>query len=384
MFAVGSGRRVAKSFVATIWLTLAVWACSVDERALEAAGDRGGSGVGGEPGHVGGAASEPEGGADVGGGGGAVPPPGGSPSVEPTCGNGVLEDGEACDDGGEADQDGCSVACEVELGYECAGEPSACRSCDGEVGARRCKVAGGPFERGPDGARVLAGVSTFRLDELEVTVGRFRRFVAEFEGPPAPGAGAHPEIANSGWRAEWNAALPTDRALLVATLHCGAQWETWTDEPGEHEDFPINCLSYFVAFAYCAAQGGRLPTEAEWEYAAAGGAQQRTYPWGESAPSTELALFDADHIEPVGKRVAGRSRYGQLDLAGSVWEWSLDWLTPYPASCDRCAELENGFERVLRGGYFLGGAELLRASYRFSTDPASSLGNVGARCAFAL
>jgi formylglycine-generating enzyme required for sulfatase activity len=222
------------------------------------------------------------------------------------------------------------------------------------------------------------------LDELEVTVGRFRGFVSEFEGPPPAGTGAHPEIPNSGWRQEWGVSLPNSRATLVEALHCSPQWETWTDEPAEREDFPINCVSFYLAFAFCAAQGGRLPTEAEWEYAASGGAHQRSYPWGEDAPTADLALFGASSVEPVGKRVAGRSRFGQLDLAGSLWEWSLDLLAPYPASCDRCAEVDNGFERVLRGGYFLGGAEYLRASYRFSRDPALPLGNVGVRCAYGL
>lgn len=346
---------------------IALSSCSVDDRRLGLATE----GDGGEA---------PE--AAAGGAPGETQ--GGAPSLPAVCGNGALEEGEACDDGGEAEQDGCNVACELEPGYECSGEPSSCRACEGAAGLRRCAVAGGAFERGPDEARGRASVSRFSLDELEVTVGRFRRFVSEFEGAPTPGAGAHPEIPNSGWRQEWSASLPSDRAALIRSLHCAAQWETWTDEPGEREDFPVNCLSYYVGFAFCVAQGGRLPTEAEWEYAAAGGAQQRPYPWGDGMPSTALALFDSNALERVGARVAGRSRFGQLDLAGSLWEWSLDWRAPYEASCDRCAELENGFERVLQGGYFLGGAEYLRASYRFSADPALPLGNVGVRCAYRL
>lgn len=369
MQAVGFLRRKAPFVVGAV----ALLSCSIYDRQLRLAVEA----DGGEPQApaTGGAPSEPQGGA------GSVE--GGAPGEAPAvCGNGVIERNEACDDGGEAEHDGCNVACELEAGYECSGEPSACRSCEGEPGQRRCAVAGGAFERGPEDARVLAAVSTFRLDELEVTVGRFRRFVANYEGAPPTGTSSHPEIPNSGWRQEWGSSLPSDRAALIETLHCGEQWETWTDEPGEREDFPVNCLSYYVAFAYCASQGGRLPTEAEWEYAAAGGSQQRAYPWGDVEPSTELALFDSRAIEAVGKRLAGRSRFGQLDLAGSVWEWSLDLLMPYPASCDRCAELENGFERVLRGGYFLGGAEFLRASYRFSSDPSLPLGNVGVRCAY--
>ncbi|RYZ05667.1 MAG: hypothetical protein EOO73_19450 [Myxococcales bacterium] len=73
-----------------------------------------------------------------------------------------------------------------------------------------------------------------------------------------PGAGADLEISNSGWRQEWAASLPAAAAALIAPLHCEESWETWIDEPGEGEDLAINCLSYDVAFAFCAAQGGRV------------------------------------------------------------------------------------------------------------------------------
>lgn len=359
---------------------LAVCACSVDTRELTLAVESNG-GESSVP-AAGGAPSEPEGGAPSEPEGGAEMAVAGAPPEPARCGNGILDANEGCDDGGDAERDGCNVACEVEDGYDCAGEPSSCRRCEGKAGERRCAVAGGAFERGPEGTRSLAAVSSFSVDELEITVRRFRQFVTEYEGAPPPGAGRHPEIPDSGWRQEWGVSLPEDRAALIETLHCGEQWQTWTDEAAEREDFPINCLSYYVAFAYCASRGGRLPTEAEWEYLASGGAQQRTYPWGEDLPSPDLASFGSTQIGAAGAHTAGHSRFGPLDLAGSVWEWSLDWLTPYPATCDRCAELSNGFERVLRGGYFLGGAEYLRASYRFSSDPALSLGNVGARCAY--
>jgi formylglycine-generating enzyme len=254
--------------------------------------------------------------------------------------------------------------------------------CSGEPGARRCRVAGGPFTLGSADESVSAAVSTFELDELEVSVAQFREYVEAFAGPPAAGAGEHPEVPQSGWRDEWVADFPASREALIAGLHCNPNWETFSDAPGDREQFPVTCVTYYEAFAYCAWRGGRLATEAEWEFAAAGGAQRRLYPWGSDAPAPELALYAGESLAPGGSRVAGAGRFGQLDLAGSVWEWTLDWFAPYPANCDRCAEVENGFERVLRGGDWLGEASYLQASYRFRRDPALPAGNVGIRCAY--
>ncbi len=261
------------------------------------------------------------------------------------------------------------------------GESSSDDSCGGDSQERRCAIVGGSFLLGPADAAIPAAVSSFELDQLEVTVRRFRQYVATFAGAPAVGAGAHPEISRSGWRSEWSALLPASKEQLIASLHCNADWETWTDNPGKREDYPLTCASYYVAFAFCAWSGGRLPTEAEWEYAASGGAEQRSYPWGNAEPSLDLALFGASSLGPGGARPAGMARFGQLDLAGSAWEWTLDLYQPYPERCDRCAEVEHGLDRVLRGGAFVYDAEYLKASSRFHTDPQLTLGDVGFRCA---
>jgi formylglycine-generating enzyme len=161
----------------------------------------------------------------------------------------------------------------------CADLPAIC----GSGGSKPCcaitTVPGGSYNRSND-ARYPATVSSFRLDRFEV-VGRFRKFVAAYPGSkPKAGDGAHPLIAGSGWDAAWDANLPADKPTLVALSKCDSSFQTWTDAPGANENLPMNCMSWYEALSFCAWDGGRLPTEAEWNDAAAGGSEQRVCPWG--------------------------------------------------------------------------------------------------------
>jgi len=247
-----------------------------------------------------------------------------------------------------------------------------------------------------------ATVSDFRLDQYEVTVGRFRQFVNAGMGtqssPPSSGAGAHPNIAGSGWDASWNASLTTNQAALVAAVKCD-EHQTWTDAPDGNESLAMTCVTWFEAMAFCAWDGGFLPTEAEWNYAAAGGSEQRAYPW--STPPGFLGI-DCSYANyhngtsycvnpPTGafNRVGSESpkgdgTWGQSDLAGNVWEWTLDWYAfPYPQNpCADCANLTPAMYRVLRGGDFSfgSGATYLRAASRATSSP-SARGHPGVRCA---
>jgi formylglycine-generating enzyme required for sulfatase activity len=124
-------------------------------------------------------------------------------------------------------------------------------------------------------------------------------------------------------------------------LSCVAnQHPTWTDEPGFNELQPINCVSWYEAFAFCVWDGGLLPTEAQWQYATVGGAQARTYAWGNTPPTASFVAYDClfagtdtctvDDIPEVGTHPDGDGRYNHSDLVGSVYEWTLDWYAPYP------------------------------------------------------
>lgn len=211
------------------------------------------------------------------------------------------------------------------------------------------------------------------MDVYEVTVGRFRQFVEAGKGtqtaPPADGSGANPNLAGSGWQSGWNTELAATTAALMAGLKCHSTYQTWTDSPGENESRPIDCVTWYEAFSFCIWDGGRLATEAEWHYAAAGGSEQRWYPWS-TAGGTSIdcthASYDcpnnscgngihgcqATDIIVVGTKPGGKGRWGQADLGGNVSEWALDGYAAYQNPCNNCANLTDTSNRVFRGGTF--------------------------------
>jgi len=243
-------------------------------------------------------------------------------------------------------------------------------------------------------------VSSFALDTFEVTVGRFRKFVDAYAGPPAPGTGAHPLIAGTGWNALWTGSTPPTAAALRSNLKCGVTWQTWSDTPGATEASPINCVGWYEAFAFCAWDGGRLPTEAEWEYASAGGDENRLYPWGNAAPTVALASYecrfsggpscDVADLPLAGSTPAGNGRWGHRDLGGSLWEWVYDgfdagWYGGGGATCTNCTNIPSlpplSSLHALRGGDFLGDHSYLRATIRDNAPPYGRGHARGFRCA---
>ncbi len=153
-------------------------------------------------------------------------------------------------------------------------------------------------------------------------------------------------------------------------------------------DYPINHVSWFGANTYCEAMGARLPTEAEWEFAARG-EDSLTYPWGNEAPDETLAVFNSssyDNLKPVDALPDGQSPYGIYAMAGSLWEWVNDWYdedyyTESPRS--NPAGPETGLMKVIRGGAWPNNnlADRIRSANRsnFTADFISA--TVGFRCA---
>ncbi|MGK3986954.1 SUMF1/EgtB/PvdO family nonheme iron enzyme [Sorangium sp. So ce136] len=385
-------------------------------------GGSGGAGTGGHAGAGGEAGGGTGGGAGAGGsggdGGGDECTPGGTECAGQTCVDGKCtgecgpEDvrcsdnrPQRCDERGAwEDAEPCPAAAPVCDAGKCV--PPSCvglaATC-GPDGNESCcasaeAVAGGTFNRGNDAA-YPATVSGFLLDRFEVTVGRFRRFVEAYpESKPSAGAAAHSGIDGSGWDAGWDSNLPLDAAALKAAVKCNSTYQTWTDEAADHENLPMNCLSWYVAFAFCAWDGGRLATEAEWNYAAAGGNEQREYPWSNPASSMTLdgtyAVYDCtgdgsasgtcafSDTQPVGSRSpAGDGKWGQADLAGNMWEWVLDWYGDHPMPCNDCANMISGSRRVFRGGGWSYSTSYLLSSRRYYGDPSNRDSYVGARCA---
>jgi len=230
-------------------------------------------------------------------------------------------------------------------------------------------------------------VNSFYLDKYEVTVGRFREFVQAYDGtPPAVNAGAHASIGGTGWDPAWDESLPSTQASLVSGLDCGAL-STWTNTVGANETRPINCVSWYEAMAFCVWDGGRLPTEAEWEYATAGGNENRLYPWGAAVPDCNLANFTdcSGAIDPVGSHT-GVGRWGHEDLSGNLLEWTFDWWDqswyedPAAAMLNAC-NLTPSSERTQRNGHFASSADALRAVVRGRAAPTAQIYSTGLRCA---
>jgi formylglycine-generating enzyme required for sulfatase activity len=329
----------------------------------------------------------------------------------------------------------------------CAPDGPGTASC-GAAGESCCvslEVEGGTFDRsydaaggGDDAASAPATVSGFRLDKYLVTVGRFRQFVKAWNGGagylPPDGSGKHaylsagrglangdtPGTYESGWDAvDWNAQVaPTD-----CNLACG--FGTWTPAPGGEESLPMTCANWYEAYAFCIWDGAFLPSDAELEYAAAGGSEQRPYPWGSSsAPSSQLAIVDFDDVDggpdaavlaayeysladggvppgiaPVGSAPMGAGRWGQLDLAGEAFQWDLDGFGPFFEPCSDCAGLTfvsgpaiyqsisgqwnllfGGVgQRALRGCSFL--SPLTSSASETGDDPTWRSSTYGFRCA---
>ena len=219
-------------------------------------------------------------------------------------------------------------------------------------------------------------IDAFFMDEHEVTNLEYKEFLLE----------------NPRWQ----------KSRIDNRFHNGDYLKHWSGNnyPSGKANHPVTYVSWYAAMAYAEWAGKRLPTEAEWEYAARGGLAGLKYPSGNTI-STRQANYK-NHVgdtTPVGRYAA--NGYGLYDMAGNVWEWCLDEYdadfyfvsrnSRNPISgaraiqwiLDNFTSIPTNSSRVLRGGSWTNDARSLRVSARYGNSPTISpaVANLGFRCA---
>jgi formylglycine-generating enzyme required for sulfatase activity len=210
-------------------------------------------------------------------------------------------------------------------------------------------------------------LDAYWIDRTEVTNGQYRQCVAA-------GACEPPEKSTSHTR------------------------DSYYGDSG-YDDYPVIYVGWHQAANYCEWAGARLPTEAEWEYAARG-PEGRIFPWGDEADGTRLNYCDANcefdwkdsayddgyaDTAPVGSYPAGGSWCGALDLAGNVWEWGADRYGEYPSGRqENPTGPSTGDYRVARGGGWRYYWYYVRTTHRGVAPPGPRYDYVGFRCAASL
>ncbi|HEX8074565.1 MAG TPA: ergothioneine biosynthesis protein EgtB [Thermoleophilaceae bacterium] len=251
------------------------------------------------------------------------------------------------------------------------------------------RVEAGPFVAGSDAEGFAydnerpaheVDLPAFEIDALPATNGCYREFVDD------GGYARREHWSEDGWA--WRREAGVERPLY------------WTGDGRERRfgaveeidwTLPVMHVSWFEADAYARWRGKRLPSELEWEKAAAwgpGARAARTYPWGEAPPTVERANLDQTAFGPVpaGALAAGASAYGALGMVGDAWEWTSSRFDAYPGfrpwPYPEYSEVFFGDEyRVLRGGSWASRPRVVRNTFRNWDFPQRRQIFTGVRCA---
>ena len=243
----------------------------------------------------------------------------------------------------------------------------------------------------------------FYIDEAAVTNEQFVEFVRATR--------YRTEAERFGWSFVFNQFVPPAIARHIEQAVHGAEWwwpvkgAGWSrpDGPGSklkgRRDHPVTHVSWNDANAYAAWAGKRLPTEAEWEYAARGGLEQARYAWGdELTPGGEHRCniwqgefpakntLEDGYLGTAPARAFEPNAFGLYSVSGNVWEWCADWFSAEFHRNGPAVDPSgppDGQSRVIRGGSYLCHASYCnryRVGARSSNTPDSSTGNLGFRC----
>ena len=180
---------------------------------------------------------------------------------------------------------------------------------------------------------------------------------------------------------------PNETEAVIAKLS-----SLCTGKDAASERKPINCIDFSQAEKYCAFVGKRLPTEAEWEYAARG-SDERVYPWGNTKPTCTMGSFARNAGEcagrgkgvvEVGSYPQYPSPFGALDMAGNVWEWVADAFDPkaYTQESRQDPFVNKPAEKgILRGGSWDFDSSVAKTTFRLKFDRHTAQVGTGVRCA---
>ena len=292
---------------------------------------------------------------------------------------------------------------------------SSARELEESLKSRMISLPGGSFLMGTDSAESFpqdgegpvreVTVSPFSLDRFPVTNQVFENFVKA--------TGYSTEAERFGWSFVFWSHIPESRfPELVEDTAAATPW--WCKVPGamwsapegpgsgvqDRADHPVTHVSWNDAMAFCAWSGQRLPTEAEWEYAARGGLVQKLYPWGDKLrpggehrcniwqgefPKEDTAEDGYAGTSPVD--AYSPNNFGIYSITGNTWEWCSDWFSSKAQITVPCLNPigpTEGVARVMKGGSFLchkSYCNRYRVAARSSNTPDSSTSNIGFRCA---
>ncbi|GAA0592354.1 formylglycine-generating enzyme family protein [Virgibacillus siamensis] len=257
------------------------------------------------------------------------------------------------------------------------------------------------FKADGEGPIKKVSIDPFYMDSYAVTNEEFTAFVNE--------TGYQTDSEKFGWSFVFHKFLPEIPLGQMTQVPSTPWWfavegATWQQPEGPNSsiedrmDYPVLHISWNDAIAFCKWAGKRLPTEAEWEFAARGGLEQKRYPWGNeltpngnhycniwqgSFPNNNtvadgyLGTAPAKSFPPNG--------YGLYNVSGNVWEWCSDWFTntPNPNQANNPKGPNRGTSKVMRGGSYLchkSYCNRYRVAARSSNTIDSATGNLGFRC----